>query len=532
MQLRWSKLPIATALAIIVSGCSIVPKPFTTDELSVFAEDNEMQVDRDQEPVNGSIGLYEAMARALKYNLDHRVELMEIALRHRQLDLAHYSMLPKTVVSAGYANRNNHTGGASRRLPIGTPSLSADTSSTSSERDVVTGDIQFSWNILDFGLSYVRANQAADRVLIARETRRKVVNRLIQDVRIAYWRSVSAERLIRQLRALAGRVDRALSDSRALSSRGQSSPLTALTYERELVEIKREIQRLYDDLSVAKTQLAALINVRPGSHFHITIPRRQREPRRLGLSAKEMIEKALQSRSEMRDVAYQTRINYREAEAAILEILPGVSFTGSPNYNSNSFLFNQSWVAWGAQASWNLLKVFSLPARTDELVARDALLRQRALAVTMAVMTQVHVGRARLIHARQKYRTSKNFFDVQHRILIQIRRSLEAGRVSEQTAIREEMNTLVARVKLDLAFVELQNAFATAHASVGSDPVDPDIVGGSSVNEVATALREGWRSTGDMQTTVYETTGAEPVYRPRRVFESLRGGMERIRGRL
>ena len=172
---------------MFVGGCSIAPQPFTTEELSVFAEDNEIEVDLDQEPVKGSLSLYEAMARALKYNLDHRVELMEVALRHRQLDLAHYSMLPKAVVNAGYANRDNYSGGTSRRLPIGTPSLSADTSSTSSERDVATGDIQFSWNILDFGLSYVRANQSADRVLIAKETRRKVVNRLIQDVRVAYW---------------------------------------------------------------------------------------------------------------------------------------------------------------------------------------------------------------------------------------------------------------------------------------------------------------------------------------------------------
>ena len=40
------------------------------------------------------------------------------------------------------------------------------------------------------------------------------------------------------------------------------------------------------------------------------------------------------------------------------------------------------------------------------------------------------------------------------------------------------MNTLVARVKLDLAFVELQNAFANAYASIGQDPFEDGLFTG------------------------------------------------------
>lgn len=485
--------------SLLLSGCALQPQGFPLEELRTYASDKQQRVTVDQEPLSGPVSLYEAMARALKYNLDHRVEMMEIALREQQLNVAHYALLPKIVANSGYVERNNFSGGRSVELlsdnVTGDESLRA---STSAEKDLKTADITFSWHILDFGLSYIRARQASDQVLIANEQRRKVVNRIIEDVRSAYWKAVAAQRTMTALAKLNHRINRALDDSRGLAQRAEASPLTALTYERELREIQREIRTLQGDLTTSKSQLAALINVPPGSDFSIVIPGWQKAPRILEDNAQEMIDKALVSRSELREVAYNARINRYEAHAAVLELLPGLSAETAPNFSSNDFLFNKYWVTWGAKATWNLIKVFNYPARRAEVDARGDLIDARALAVTMAIMTQVHVSRARLIHARRKHRVAEEFLDVQTRILRQIRLALNAGKVSEQTAIREEMNTLVARVKLDLAFVELQNAFANAHASIGQDPFeDQFLTGDETVSELETQLRAIWRQLGD-----------------------------------
>lgn len=491
--------PYIVAPTLLLAGCAVAPQPMMTPELISFAADKQTRVTEDQEPINKPVGLYEAMARALKYNLDQRVELMDIALRHQQLKVAHYSLLPNAVANSGYVDRNNFSGGNSVEL-IGDNQTGSESlrSSTSSEKDVRTADLSFSWHVLDFGLSYVRAKQAADEVLIARERRRKVINRIIEDVRSAYWKAVASQRTLAGLRGLASRVRRALQDSRELSKRAQASPLTALTYERELREIQREITTLQSDLVTAKSQLAALINVKPGTTFRLSIPGRIRAPRRVKMSATDMIDNALTSRSELREVAYRSRINAKEAHAAVLQMLPGISFEAAPNFSSNDFLFNRHWLSWGARASWNLIKVFNYPARKAEIAARDDLLDARALAVTMAVMTQVHVSRARLLHARRKYRAAADFFDVQWRIAKQIRSSLAAGKVSEQTAIREEMNTLVARVRRDLAFVELQNAFANVYASMGLDPFEDDFISDNDdITTIEQTLRKKWRALGD-----------------------------------
>ncbi|MEQ1652028.1 MAG: TolC family protein, partial [Hyphomicrobium sp.] len=214
------------------------PTPLTDTELAAASDTNQSAVTADQEPVVEAISLYDAMARALKYNLDHRVEEAEAAVRVAELDLSHYSLLPNLVANSGYAGRDNYNASSSLNLVNNTPNFGA---STSQEQEIKSADIGFSWNVLDFGLSYVRARQSADKVLVQEETRRKVIQRVVEDVRSAYWRAVSAERLMEKLSSLEGETKLALAETRKLYDERQTSPITALTYERELVEIKQKI---------------------------------------------------------------------------------------------------------------------------------------------------------------------------------------------------------------------------------------------------------------------------------------------------
>ena len=80
-----------------------------------------------------------------------------------------------------------------------------------------------------------------------------------------------------------------------------------------------------------------------------------------GLTPERMIRTAIENRAELREVAYRNRINEKEATAALLELLPGVNLYAGGSADTNSFLYNNSWVGWGAKASWNLMRVFQYP---------------------------------------------------------------------------------------------------------------------------------------------------------------------------
>jgi len=254
MSVNLKYIFLGTILFIMV-GCSVIPIPFTQEEISTRAEEDKSRLTVDQEPVTQAISLYEAMARALGYNLDLRLELFKKTLASRQLDLTRYEQLPDLVASVGYDSRDNFSGASSTSLTTGQQSLE---SSTSADKDIISADLGLSWNILDFGVSYYRAQQAADRVLIAEEQKRNIINRILKDVRIVYWRAVSNDRLIHRLEELMVRVTQALEDSKQVENKRLSTPLAALTYQRELIDNKEELQELYEGLSLAKIQLASL----------------------------------------------------------------------------------------------------------------------------------------------------------------------------------------------------------------------------------------------------------------------------------
>lgn len=485
-------------MALMLFGCSLTPEPLTSEKIDALASERIDKYTANQETVTRPITLYEAMARAVKYNLDYKIELMNEALKVEENNLALYDLLPRVVANGAYEGRDNYSGASSSQIlgprRLGDQSL---VSSTSSERDFFTADISISWDVLDFGLSYVRAQQKADEVLIAEERKRKVVNRIIEDVRTAYWRAVSAERLILELEALETDIRGAFTASEQAYERRQTQPLSALNYQRELLDINETIQELQRDMIVAKQQLAALINIDPSQPYELVIPDRSASQLEIALEPDKIIEVALRNRPELREISYRQRINEREATVALLEMLPSLRATGGFNYSDNTFLFNSNWLSWAIQASWSVVKAFRYPQRRKTVEAYDDVLQQQALALTMAVVTQVHASLSRFTHAHRVLDSSKKYHDVQQKILAHIDSGVASERIGMQTLIREKMNTLVSNAKYDVAFANLQNAYANIYASMGIDPYGEDIKVDEGVEEIAEKIETFWNSLGD-----------------------------------
>jgi outer membrane protein TolC len=115
----------------------------------------------------------------------------------------------------------------------------------------------------------------------------------------------------------------------------------------------------------------------------------------------------------------------------------------------------------------------------------------------MAIMTQVHVARVRFHQYGREVSTAREYHDVQRRLVENMRVEHAAGRISEQTLIREEMNTLVAEVKYDIAYAGLQNAYANVYASMGLDPYSHDFDLDLGVKSLSKTLRSVWVVRGD-----------------------------------
>jgi outer membrane protein TolC len=485
-------LAVLTTLAVIsLSSCAIKPIPLTTAEVQSRVQENRAVLTKDQEPLSGPIDLYEAMARALKYNLDARVELMHKMLAQTQLDLSHYAMLPRLAANAGFDGRDNFTGGVARSLITGQQQIQPF---TSSEKNIFSADLSLSWNVLDFGMSYIRAKQAADDVLIAEEERRRVANRVMQDVRTAYWRAVSAERILPSLKMLDEWVKSALDKAQAVQDEKLSTPLVPLQYKLDLLNTQRYTQQFFRELSTAKLQLAALINLPPGQEHELKLMVPEREGGALNLppDMSRLEDRALEARPELRQIDYRRRINARETKAAILEMFPSLNLQVGGNYNSNAFLFNQNWAAYAARASWNLLNIFRYPARAKTIEAQDQVLHTQNLALTMAIMSQVHVSVAQVAQAKKETSTAKLYHETQSQISEQTRLGWRIGRQSEQAVLRERVNQVAAQLRYDAIESELQVSWASLLAAVGEDVLPNDLTREQSVSDLALDIRTRW----------------------------------------
>jgi outer membrane protein TolC len=477
------------ALPFMVSGCAMSPSPLTDEQISGLTMANIARVTAGQEAVQGQISLYEAVARALKYNLDDQVAVMQAALRSQESRQVSATMLPGMVTNAGYSARNNDLSTASLDLPTG---IEVPAHSTSLDRHYDSGDMTLSWNILDFALSYVKAQQATDQVLIAQEARRKVTQRIIEDTRTAYWRAVSCDRMVKKFDNLEARVKRSVANTRTAAKSGAETPLTALTYERELVQIRQTAERLQNELRLAKSQLAALMNVPPTTEFTLVEKDYSPDPPVFHMSPRDMVAEAIFNRPEIRDIAYQQRITEREATAAIVELLPGLRVSGSMSFDDTSLLLNNNWIEWGVSAAGNLLKVVQFPAKRAAIEAQADVLNQKALAITMTVMTQVYISLIRYNHLAEQVVTAREYLSVQTRLVHQLRAEKAAELIGEQTLLREEMSLLVAEVQHDIAVGGLQTAASNLMTSMGYDlqgkAVDPTMT----VKVLAQHLSANW----------------------------------------
>ncbi|MEM8691993.1 MAG: TolC family protein [Pseudomonadota bacterium] len=301
-------------------------------------------------------------------------------------------MLPGLVASAEYTDRNNDPGSRSVNLQTGTVSAAATRSTEQQEFD---GDLTLTWDILDFGISYNRSQQRADDVLIALEQRRAATNRVIEDTRSAYWRAVSAQRLLNRVQELKAQGTRSLRRSQGLVASEDADPREQLEFQRDLLENQQTLEQLSRDLSVAKRQLAALMNLPIGADFHVEMPKRGRHRSHLEMNRDDMILNAMVNRPELREITYRQRKNDQEVPISTLEAVPGLQVFVGTNFSDNDLLQNDDWVTTGARVSWNLMRLARLSERRRNIGAGGELLDARALALTQAVATQVMVSRSR-----------------------------------------------------------------------------------------------------------------------------------------
>lgn len=454
------------AIPFFLAGCgALQPVPYTQEEIQKRVTDDRSLMYADQEAIERPITFYEATARALKYNLDYRLKLMENALTRSLHDVASFEMLPRLVAGAGYVSRNNDSGGRSIGIEDGVETLRP---STSQERDRTLANLTFSWNALDFGVSYLRAQQKADQVLMAEERRRKVAQNVMQDVRNSYWRALGAQKLIGRVDTLIARVNTALKQAKQVEKEGLMPLPQVLAYQRALLDAVNLLTLRRQDLELAKSELTALMSVPPGVRFTLADagdPPLPPVPENL----EELERMALELRPEIMEEWYRKRVTENDIRAAKLLLFPNISLDVGPQYDSNRYNYNNTWIDLGARLSWNILKLTQWPALERAQENQNKTDDMRRVALSMAVLTQVRIGQQRYSLAKAELGFAEESLRVDQRLLGFAQAAAKTQFDSELEVIRAEARALLAEYQRYASYSNAQAAWGRLYNSVGLD---------------------------------------------------------------
>lgn len=462
---------VVLALATLATGCAVTPRPYEASDQKQIAAADRLKAQADVPPLTAPLTLPEALARALKYNLDHRTRLMEQALAVGQLDLSKYDLLPKLTAAAGYNWRSNERITRSVDSVTGLPSLANPY--ISSDRAHFTQDLGLTWNILDFGVSYQNSKQNADRVLVASERRRKAMHLLMQDVRTAYWRAASAQQLEASLTETIRTAEAAMVDSRRVESEQIRDPIEPLRYQRSLLENLRVLESVQLELSAAQTELAALINVPVGTKIRLAEPQEaDLTPKDFGLPVERMEEIAIANNADLKEQFYGARIAAAETRKSLLKLFPGITLSYSFRHDDDSYLINNDWQEAGTQIGINLFNLLSAPAMMRFSRANEELAQQRRMAAQMAVLAQVHLS-------LQQYRSARTLFARADAIWKVDRRIDEHSANREAAAVRSQLdrvsNNTSAIVSLLRRYQALNQVYAARSKIQSTLGVEPQI---------------------------------------------------------
>ncbi len=481
---------LAAVLPIALAACQ--PPPITEAERQTTAKQDMDAIFASQTAPTGPINLYEAMARALKYNLDRQIRVMEAFYAAGEFDVSRFSLLPSIDGSIEYRGRSNEAGSSSLSLITRRQSLEP---STSLSRHRFLADVRAVWGLLDFGVSYIRLRQQGNKVLMAQEVRRKVTNRIMNDTQRAYWRALAAERLSQPMRQTIAAAEGAIARTRRAQQNGDISPRDALEFERRLLRTMRELQRREGQLGLARSEIAALMNIDPNARFALAGGIRGNLPALAGapsdISTLRIM--ALTNRPELYEFDYKNRVAALEKYVEILATLPGIRLDGSFNFDTNEFLFNNTWAEFGARLTVQIIKLASLKSRLDLAEVREQLAIHERRSMTLAVLAQMHIAHETYAEKLKELALAQRQFRVEGENLRTTAAARQVSIAGEAAYVEALASYHLSELDYYFTYAEAQGARSEMLTSIGIDLV-PEKIANDDLGAIVAAFEEFFRS--------------------------------------
>lgn len=477
-------------ISLFLVSCSVTPEPLSLEEQMIQIEEDLAAITAEKKPLTKELTLYEAMARAVKYNFRQRLSAYEVNLKRNDIDLKRLDMLPELNIGYNRSYRNNDPEATFISSSTGQPALQTV---DYDDRNKSVASLELSWNILDFGLSYARAQKHADQYLIAKENRRKILQGLIEETRIAYYRAATADKILTEIDSLIKEAELNLQKARHIEEVGLKAPTDILAYQSSLLETTRNLLVRRKSLTTAKLELATLINLENAENYKIAFNEVALETNipKFDMSGEALEMFALMNRPEIKEVFYEHRGAVRDVRTEVMNTLPGLGFSVGGNYDSNSILENTQWLSLATGFAGNLMRIFTLDNRVENAEFKEKLVALKRKALVAAVMGQVKMSYTRFDVAQKDYDVYKDLARVNQRLLTNVEWKLDEGEVSKADLLAAKARVLTNKLEQYYAYIDVHGEYARLISTLGMD-VLPAAYGEMEVDQLAAEIEKSF----------------------------------------
>ena len=369
------------------------------------------------------IDMYMSMALALKYNYTGRMIRYQESLL--QAGKSAYSQLPDIASNAGYINTNSN--------------------------EHTSPDLKVAWNVLDISTLYYMNNSPEFKKSVAVEQSRKVIQNILQEARILYWKALTAQRLIPviddTIEHITLDVDEMNAQAKELAQQGKNPSTEDLMKKRKYMESVKKLSALKRDMETAHERLASLMGLHPATQFTLV-------GKEYGNFALPEIKSNL-SRLEWLALTNRPELKVHDllTDSDDLEmIINNFRDDNGSGYKNNPNTYNQKWCNAAKEAS--MLVYEDTRAGVSQQMMTD-LRRQR---MTSLILNQVYIAWARYTSATEDYQIAYEIAGTSENIAEDV--TSANGSHAEKSQL-EAARAIADETKASLAYVDLQDALAT-----------------------------------------------------------------------
>ena len=394
------------------------------------------------------IDMYMAMALALKYNYTRRMISYEENLL--KAGNSSFAQLQEILNNAGYINTNS----SSQLSP----------------------DLKVAWNILDLSTVYYQTSDPSFKANVAFEQSRKVIHNILQETRLLYWKTLTAQRLLPVIDEMTEymtlEVDEMNSTARELAAKNESPSRESLIKKRKYMEAVKNLASLKRDMETAQTRMASLMGFHPSTEFKLVGAQYgnfELPEIRSNLSQMEWL--ALSNRPEL-------RVHDLISSTEDKEIIIRQFRIDNQNKYQNSPQYNRQWSKQGCEIGMNVIE----EVRKENAATLESLRRQR---MTSLILNQVYVSWAQYMAAIEDYQINMEIAATSENIAEDL--TITDGAKNEQSQL-EAARAIEDEVKAFSSYVDVQEALGNLYATIGLDAL-PYYMLGEKPSKIALYLR-------------------------------------------